>query len=56
MSNAVVVLLSLLQWLRQPLAMIDRAKAAAALEARYTDEDLDRLIRAKGLAAPVAEG
>ncbi len=33
MSNAVVVLLSLLQWLRQPLAMIDRAKAAAALEA-----------------------
>ena len=32
------------------------AAAAAAIEARYTDEDLDRLIRAKGLAAPVAEG
>ena len=30
----------------------EAAAAAAAIEARYTDEDLDRLIRAKGLAAP----
>ncbi|HET9390528.1 MAG TPA: virulence factor [Steroidobacteraceae bacterium] len=30
--------------------------AAAAIEARYTDEDLERLIRAKGLAAALPGG
>ena len=29
----------------------EASAAAAALEARYTDEDLERLIRAKGLEA-----
>lgn len=32
----------------------EASAAAAALEARYTDEDLERLIRAKGLEAPAA--
>lgn len=30
------------------------AATAAAIEARYTDEDLERLIKAKGLQAPAA--
>ncbi len=36
----------------------EAAAAAAALEARYTDADLERMIRAKGLesAAPPPEG
>src|SRR5450631_2903945 len=33
----------------------EAATAAAALEARYSDADLERLIRAKGLEAPVGE-
>jgi hypothetical protein len=32
----------------------EAAAAAAAIEARYSDADLDRLIRAKGLEAPPA--
>ncbi len=32
----------------------EAAAAAAAIEARYSDEDLERLIRAKGIAAPAA--
>lgn len=32
------------------------AAAAAAIEARYSDEDLERLIRAKGLAAAPSGG
>lgn len=30
--------------------------AAQAIEARYSDEELERLIRAKGLAAPPSDG
>ena len=30
----------------------EAAAAAQAIEARYSDEELDKLIRAKGLAAP----
>jgi hypothetical protein len=32
----------------------EAAAAAAAIEARYSDEDLEKLIRAKGLATPPA--
>jgi hypothetical protein len=32
----------------------EAAAAAAALEARYSDADLERLIRAKGLDVPAA--
>jgi hypothetical protein len=32
----------------------EAAAAAAHLEAQFTDEDLERLIRAKGVAAPAA--
>lgn len=32
----------------------EAAAAAQAIEARYSDEDLDKLIRAKGLAAPTS--
>jgi hypothetical protein len=32
----------------------EAAAAAQAIEARFSDEDLDKLIRAKGLATPPA--
>ena len=32
----------------------EAAAAAQAIEARYSDEDLEKLIRAKGLATPTA--
>jgi hypothetical protein len=34
----------------------EAAAEAAKLEARFTDEDLERLIRAKGLVQPASEG
>ena len=39
------------EWQRSEDLQAEASAAAQAIEARYSDEDLDKLIRAKGLAA-----